>query len=96
MYTEYSQKFAEEPEPLNRKQNLNTVDAREQSSSSVNKVSTSQWQIPRETSKARPLLSNQITARNYFGVLEECAAVTGDLENVKSDRIIAPGDMQKL
>eukprot|EP00112_Aurelia_sp_Birch-Aquarium-sp1_P017065 Seg3925.2 transcript_id=Seg3925.2/GoldUCD/mRNA.D3Y31 product="hypothetical protein" protein_id=Seg3925.2/GoldUCD/D3Y31 len=88
-YTEYTQKFAEESEQLNRQQNLNTVDAQEQNSSSIHKINTSQWQIPRETSKAMPLLSNQVTTRNYFGVLEE-----RDLENVKSDRIVAPGELE--
>eukprot|EP00112_Aurelia_sp_Birch-Aquarium-sp1_P019682 Seg4920.4 transcript_id=Seg4920.4/GoldUCD/mRNA.D3Y31 product="hypothetical protein" protein_id=Seg4920.4/GoldUCD/D3Y31 len=93
-YTEYTQKFAEESEQLNRQQNLNTVDAQEQNSSSIHKINASQWQIPRETSKARPLLSNQITTRNYFGVLEDCDAVTRDLANVKSDRIVAPGELE--
>ena len=92
--TEYSQKLAEEPEQLSRQQNWNTVDTQEQSSSSIHKINTSQWQIPRETSKARPLLSNQITTRNYYGVLADCDAVTRDLENVKSDRIVAPGELE--
>ena len=94
-YTEYSQKFAKESEQLNRQPNLNTVDTREQSSSSFNhKINTSKWQTPRETAKARPLLSNQITTRNYFGVLEDCDTVTRDLENVESDRNVAPGELE--
>ena len=74
---------------------MNTVDAQEQSSSSFNhKINTSKWQTPRETAKARPLLSNQITTRNYFGVLEDCDTVTRDLENVESDRIVARGELE--
>eukprot|EP00112_Aurelia_sp_Birch-Aquarium-sp1_P018843 Seg4563.1 transcript_id=Seg4563.1/GoldUCD/mRNA.D3Y31 product="AP-1 complex subunit mu-1" protein_id=Seg4563.1/GoldUCD/D3Y31 len=92
-YTEYSQEFAEEPEPLNKQRHLNTVDAREQSSFSFHKAHANQWQIPRETSKVQPLLSNQINTRNYFGVLEDCDTVSRELEKVKSDQIVAPGEI---
>ena len=77
---DHERMIAEESEQLSRQQKWNTVDTQEQSSPSIHKISTSQWQIPRETSKARPLFSNQITTRNYYGVLEDCGTVTRDLE----------------
>ena len=93
-YTEFSKEFAEEPEQWNRQQNLNTVHSLEQSSFSTRKINASQWQVPRETSRVQPLLSNQITTRNYFGTLDDCDTVTRDPECEESDRIVAPGELE--